>query len=146
MSNRDEVVLNLVNPVKDYAMAAALECRNEADKFVKRLAFLSPFNFLTIGVASGLSMAGGAAILNIPDLPYLGAGLALAGGVLALFHKALRCDEYQGELKTTLSQYRALATKYDQAVRAESEDRARILVGVADERRHELESSRRTSF
>lgn len=130
----------------DHARRAGDACRAEAARFVARLGLLSPFNFITIGVASGLSLAGGAAVLNLPQYPYLGAGLALGGGILTLLHKALRCDEYQGELKTTLSQYRALAQRYDQALAEPAIERVRVLVGVADERRHELESARRTSF
>lgn len=146
MSTSEHATTESFEALRTYASRAADECRNEAARFASRLGFLSPFNFITIGVASGLSLAGGASILNLPALPYLGAGLALAGGILTLLHKALRCDEYQGELKTTLSQYRALAKRYDQVAAAESVERARVHIGVADERRHELESARRTSF
>ena len=148
--------------LRTYAETSAETCRVEAERLLKRLRQFDPWNWLTIGAGSAFAFVGGALVLALQgednfglagalaaagverDAVQIVAGvLAVIGGLLAFLHKALRCDEFQGNLKTTIAQNRALAVRYGRAGIADNEAEMRASLAIADALRQEVEAGRR---
>ncbi|MFQ6029575.1 MAG: hypothetical protein ACE5Q6_19030, partial [Dehalococcoidia bacterium] len=91
------------------------ECKVERRSYEIWLKYLTPANFLLVGVGGILSLVAGLSIVTEVGLidAKVAGWMVVLGVALTGLHTLLKCDPHQAECKRLANQFSALQTKYE---------------------------------
>jgi len=100
--------MEAIREIQAEITAIKVKCETECRAYKRWRSLLSPFNFLFVGIGSGLSFLGGAEIISQSTLlsGNITAGyMAVSGGLLTGLHKWLNCDSHQAKCTGLMEAY-----------------------------------------